>query len=78
MDNRRNSRAAMMMSMFTALDAYARGANPHNDTDDCVGYEAHFEKLNMKGKSAKEMGTVGNKKKKSRRERKQQKNKGRR
>ena len=65
-----NKRVAGLLSAYSIYSAIA---GSHLNSHNC--YTVDFEKVNMKGKSAKEMGTANSRKKKSRKERKQIKKK---
>lgn len=63
-----NKRVASLLSAYSIYSAIAGNLLNSNN---CSTID--FEKVNMKGKSAKEMGTANSRKKKSRKERKREK-----
>ena len=56
-------------SLLSAYSIYSSIMGNHSNSSN---YTVDFEKTNMKGKSAKEMGTANSRKKKSRKERRKQ------
>lgn len=65
----------MNKRVFSLLAAYSMFSAVTGSNLKSSNYNADFEKVKMKGKSAKEMGTANSRKKKSRKERKQIKKK---